>query len=103
MKSFDLEKLQSLTLSGEKITKEIFDAAFINNSPYYFANHPTDIYSMNYSHPMGYEESAMDQQRRGDGFNIRSYDIFREAFDTAASGNKSATTIQNDYQSNYYY
>lgn len=32
--NLDLEKLQSFTLSGERITKELFDALFVNPSPY---------------------------------------------------------------------
>lgn len=38
--NLDLEKLQNFTLSGERITKELFDAIFVNPQPY------TSIYSM---------------------------------------------------------
>ncbi|XP_017058877.1 basic helix-loop-helix neural transcription factor TAP [Drosophila ficusphila] len=32
--NLDLEKLQNFTLSGERITKELFDALFVNPQPY---------------------------------------------------------------------
>lgn len=38
--NLDLEKLQNFTLSGERITKELFDAIFVNPQPY------TTIYGM---------------------------------------------------------
>ncbi|XP_036336352.1 basic helix-loop-helix neural transcription factor TAP-like [Rhagoletis pomonella] len=38
--NLDLEKLQNFTLSGERITKELFDAIFVNPQPY------TSIFSM---------------------------------------------------------
>lgn len=38
--NLDLEKLQSFTLSGERITKELFDALFVNPSPYQMHNMP---------------------------------------------------------------
>jgi hypothetical protein len=104
MKALDLEKLQSLTLSGEKITKEIFEALFINNSPYYFSNQQSAIYPYDVNTPMPFEDSAVatsHQHPVGENFNMRNYEIFRGAFDAAANCGKIATTttaIPNDYQ-----
>lgn len=98
MKSFDLEKLQSLTLSGEKITKEIFDALFINNSPYYFSSPSSGAY---YSAPSTFEDPGIPsyQHRGEENLNMRNYEIFRGAFESAASCSKiAATEIPNDYQ-----
>ncbi|CRK96826.1 CLUMA_CG010060, isoform A [Clunio marinus] len=109
MKTFDLEKLQSLTLSGEKITKEIFEALFLNQSPFYFSNQPGMIYPFDYNTPTPYVEEqgiVPYQQRSGDNVNMRNYEIFRGAFESAANCSKSATTeMQNDYQycENRYY
>lgn len=99
MKTFDLEKLQSLTLSGEKITKEIFDALFLNASPYYFANPTSSTYPFNYNAATSFDETAISpyQHRSEENFNTRNYEIFSKAFETAASFNKNVTEIP-DYQ-----
>lgn len=100
IKSFDLEKLQSLTLSGEKITKEIFDALFINNSPYYFSSPSNGAYPFSYSAPNTFEDPGMPPYQRGEeNLNMRNYEIFRGAFETAASCSKTPSTeIPNDHQ-----
>lgn len=41
---FDMEKLQSLTLSGERMNKDIFDMLFNTN---YANTHPQELYHMN--------------------------------------------------------
>lgn len=97
MKAFDLEKLQSLTLSGEKLTKEIFDALFLNESPYYFPSQQTVAYPFNCSVQPPIDDPA--EQKSGCNFNTRNYEIFRGAFETAANCNKgSPTDIISDYQ-----
>lgn len=102
MKTFDLEKLQSLTLSGEKITKEIFEALFVHQTPYYFANQPSSVCAYNYTTPTPYEEPGLPpyQQRIEESFSTKNYEIFRGAFETAASCSKSvlATETVSDYQ-----
>lgn len=128
MKTFDLEKLQSLTLSGEKITKEIFEALFINPSPYTFNHHHSQtnvsgLYSYNFNalshHPASTTTapiestapsssfySASSQQLRGEddsnssNFNLRNYEIFKGAFETAVNCGKSTNaevTIGSEY------
>lgn len=110
MKTFDLEKLQSLTLSGEKITKEMFDALFINPSAYNYHHHGqtnvSGFYSYNFNHhpaSTALAESATSssfysscsQQLRGEddsnssNFNLRNYEIFKGAFETAVNCGKS--------------
>lgn len=119
MKSFDLEKLQSLTLSGEKITKEIFEALFINPSPYSYHHHSqTNVsgfyssYFNGFSHHHHHHHqtasitsavettppfySSCNQQTRveddsdsSSNFNLRNYEIFKGAFETAVNCGKS--------------
>ncbi|XP_058066072.1 basic helix-loop-helix neural transcription factor TAP [Anopheles bellator] len=91
---FDLEKLQSLTLSGERINKELFDAMFINPST---AIHwgamgsgftPGDFYSS-----MQQFGAAMNGPAAGEGsftggapggsYSKQNYQLFRGAFDVA--------------------
>lgn len=105
MKTFDLEKLQSLTLSGEKITKEIFEALFINESPYYFSSQPGVIYPFDYNTPAPFEDPGIPPyQPRSADINMRNYEIFRGAFETAANCSKAlATEIPNDYCESRYY
>ncbi|XP_053955349.1 basic helix-loop-helix neural transcription factor TAP [Anastrepha ludens] len=66
--NLDLEKLQNFTLSGERITKELFDAIFINPQPY------TSIFGMScglagrvpYPHqaaPMNAQHVYIEQQQ----------------------------------------
>ncbi|KAM7357109.1 basic helix-loop-helix neural transcription factor tap [Cochliomyia hominivorax] len=60
--NLDLEKLQNFTLSGERITKELFDAIFVNPQPYHmmgavgsymgFGRVPYATH-LPYSHPAG--------------------------------------------------
>lgn len=100
MKSFDLEKLQSLTLSGEKITKEMFDAVFINQSPYVFSNQ-SSAYPFNYNSASQFENPGIAAfHRSDDSFNTKNYEIFRGAFETAANCSKIAQTELpiDDYQ-----
>lgn len=127
MKSFDLEKLQSLTLSGEKITKEIFEALFINPSPYSYHHHSQTTvsgfytnyfngFTSQYHHqasapvettPSSSFYSSCSQQTRVDddsdsssNFNHRNYEIFKGAFETAVNCGKGANaevTIGSEY------
>lgn len=84
--NLDLEKLQSITLSGEPFTKELFDAMFV---------HPTacemngfsacDFYSsMQQYHTM--QQQQPPTNHTNSTFNKQNYDIFRGAFETASNG-----------------
>jgi hypothetical protein len=128
MKSFDLEKLQSLTLSGEKITKDIFEALFINPSPYGYHHSQTTVSGFYTSYFNGFTPhhhhhqvsaapaettpsssfySSCSQMTRVEddsdssgNFNLRNYEIFKGAFETAVNCGKSANaevTIGSEY------
>ena len=94
--NFDLEKLQSLTLSGEKINKEIFDAMFVNPSPYFQSTgfSSFDFYnSMQQYHNLSMEPPptvAADPSN----FSQQNYDVFKGAFETAANSKNSNTYPQ---------
>lgn len=87
--NLDLEKLQSITLSGEPFTKELFDAMFV---------HPTacemngftacDFYSsMQQYHTMQQQQPTQHPPNHTSiSFNKQNYDIFHAAFETAANG-----------------
>lgn len=87
--NLDLEKLQSITLSGEPFTKELFDAMFV---------HPTacemngftacDFYSsMQQYHTMQQQQQQQQPSNHiSSSFNKQNYDIFRGAFETAVNG-----------------
>jgi len=68
----DLEKLQNITLSGERMTKELFEAIFINPPP---AN------QQNFTYPYG---PGYHPPEYGGYTPNQRYDIFRNAFETAA-------------------
>ncbi|XP_023179354.2 basic helix-loop-helix neural transcription factor TAP, partial [Drosophila hydei] len=67
--NLDLEKLQNFTLSGERITKELFDALFVNPQPYpIFGNGRIFPYGPHQQQtpPMHYQPGqAMDYQPPG--------------------------------------
>lgn len=145
MKAFDLEKLQSFTLSGEKINKEIFDALFINPSPYHHyhtQNGSSGYYTYNYNafnhQPSSSPESTAavgsppfysppppshhqhhhhelplqtkldieanhvhNNNNNNSSFNVRNYEIFKGAFETAAN-NCGKTAINPEVISSEY-
>ncbi|XP_055628751.1 basic helix-loop-helix neural transcription factor TAP [Toxorhynchites rutilus septentrionalis] len=78
----DLEKLQSLTLSGERINKEIFDAMFINPPPHFMDGgfgcndfyNSMHQYGITMAQPPNYEHPSFSKQ---------NYQMFRGAFDAA--------------------
>lgn len=84
--NLDLEKLQSITLSGEPFTKELFEAMFV---------HPTacqmngftacDFYSsMQQYHTM--QQQPANYAGADPSFSKQNYDIFRGAFESAVAG-----------------
>lgn len=117
MKAFDIEKLQSLTLSGEKMNKEIFEALFINPSPYYGSSQNTSGYFSPYNYTTGFnssyencDSSGYYQQSKTSidaTINVRNYEIFKGAFETAVNSGKTLTTelttSEYPYYDNRYY
>lgn len=85
--NLDLEKLQSITLSGEPFTKELFDAMFV---------HPTacemngftacDFYSSMQQYHTMQQQQNQPTNHTDSTFNKQNYDIFRGAFETAVNG-----------------
>lgn len=101
MRAFDLEKLQSVTLSGEKITKEIFEALFIHQTPYF----PLQT---NVVHPVSFNPSYTELEsaqihRNGENISMKNFEIFRDAFDTAASFGSISEVSCSEYNDNRFY
>ncbi|XP_053665462.1 basic helix-loop-helix neural transcription factor TAP [Anopheles marshallii] len=108
----DLEKLQSLTLSGERINKELFDAMFINPPP------PGQHWGMGgpftagefYSSIQQYgavvngpstADIAFPQATAATGqFSKQNYNLFRGAFDAAYNA-RSPPVNQSTYPAEY--
>ena len=100
--NFDLEKLQSLTLSGEKINKEIFDAMFVNPSPYFQSTgfSSFDFYnSMQQYHNLSMEPTPAAVPDTS-SFSQQNYEVFKGAFETAANSKNSTSypEIQQSHQ-----
>lgn len=110
MKSFDLEKLQSFTLSGEKISKEIFEALFNSSSPYHYHTQGSSsgFYSYNYNafnhEPLSpdtsivessfYHQQTTTKLDEGSSLNVRNYELFKGAFETAVNCGKSIVNTE---------
>lgn len=80
--NLDLEKLQSITLSGEPFTKELFDAMFVHpNSCQMNGFTACDFYSsMQQYHTLQQQPANYTNDHT---FSKQNYDIFRGAFETA--------------------
>lgn len=83
MVNLDLEKLQSITLSGEPFTKELFDAMFVNPSTCQLNGFTTcDFYSsMQQYHAI--QQHPSTNFANDSTFNKQNYEIFRGSFETA--------------------
>lgn len=79
--NLDLEKLQSITLSGEPFTKELFDAMFVHpNSCQMGSFTACDFYSsMQQYHTVQQPANYSNDP----SFSKQNYEIFRGAFETA--------------------
>lgn len=87
----DLEKLQSLTLSGERINKELFDAMFINPPPHFMEpgyGCNADFYSSMHQYGVTMNQPAGYDPR---GFSNQNYQMFRGAFEAAYNGGAPKT------------
>ncbi|KAG5669333.1 hypothetical protein PVAND_017221 [Polypedilum vanderplanki] len=119
LKAFDIEKLQSLTLSGEKINKEIFEALFINPSPYCYQtnlNNNNGFYSTPYNTSLnssGFNSSFEQCETTGfnfnnynknyDNVNIKNYEIFKGAFEGAVNSGKCINMDNTNNDFSHYY
>ncbi|XP_052859626.1 basic helix-loop-helix neural transcription factor TAP-like [Anopheles cruzii] len=101
---FDLEKLQSLTLSGERINKELFDAMFINPSTAVHWGAMGSGFTAGdfYSSMQQFGASLNDRPVAGKGsfaggspagsYSKQNYQLFRGAFDVAYNSPSAAPT-----------
>lgn len=100
--NLDLEKLQSITLSGEPFTKELFEAVFVNNTPCQINGVPfngCDMFSSMHQYGI-----SLDQQHHphnpsdGSHFSKQNYDLFKGTFDAAVAASSPPTiATQNSY------
>lgn len=98
--NLDLEKLQSITLSGEPFTKELFEAMFVHPTACQMNGFTTcDFYnSMQQYHTMQQQPANYTNDP---SFSKQNYDIFRGAFDSAVSGhpnNQSPAPVHHNQQ-----
>lgn len=88
--NLDLEKLQNFTLSGERITKELFDALFVNPHPYHMMGPRFPMipgrFGMPQHTPQSHPNSHHHAHRHQAGFDaydfyssMRHYDTNRQA------------------------
>ncbi|XP_055845231.1 basic helix-loop-helix neural transcription factor TAP [Episyrphus balteatus] len=92
--NLDLEKLQNLTLSGERITKELFNAIFVNPRPYpMMTGHgfgQFDLYSSMRQYSLCTPQPRIPETSVD--FSQEKYDLFKSTFEAAATvGFPSAT------------
>lgn len=85
--NLDLEKLQSFTLSGEKITKELFDALFVNPSPYQMPHtRPPGFTANDFYNSMRHYSSTIQPpplQPLPNAYSEEKYNYFKGTFEAA--------------------
>lgn len=83
--NLDLEKLQSITLSGERFTKELYQAVFVNPSPCAInaSFTPNDFYSSMSQYSTSIQQANVSYDEST--FSRENYDVFKGAFDTAVN------------------
>lgn len=107
--NLDLEKLQSITLSGEPFTKELFDAMFGHPNACQINGFSTcDFYSsMQQYHAIQQQQQQQHHQPANSTndppFSKQNYEIFRGAFETAMNHGPShqLTSINPQHPSNF--
>ena len=77
--TFDLEKLQSLTLSGEKLNKDLFDMFFGDSQSYFNQIQPFNSYEDSTT-----ITTTQQHQQPEEHFSTENYNLFRETFNTFA-------------------
>lgn len=84
--TFDLEKLQSLTLSGENLNKELFDIFFGDSHLYYkYQRNENQLYnSFENSTIITTPQQHEQEQQPEEHFSTENYNLFRETFNTFA-------------------
>ncbi len=98
--NLDLEKLQSITLSGERFTKEMFEAVFVNPSSCQLNStfSTCDFYSSMHQYGITMQQPTLEESTT---FSRQNYELFKGTFEAALSTGVNSTTIhQNSYGSN---
>lgn len=93
--NLDLEKLQSITLSGEPFTKELFEAMFVNPTNPCQMNgfSMCDFYSSIQSYHSMQHHPDGSYPNRSSSFSKQNYDIFRGAFETAMNNGEQPSHL----------
>ncbi|CAO1381708.1 unnamed protein product [Diamesa serratosioi] len=105
---FDLEKLQSVTLSGEKITKELFDILFNDTTSYYRYQSnevPNNCYDL-IEGSGGVMDKLQQQQQppMEQHFSHENYNLFRGTFNEIVGKTKPCQTMEvYDYNTRHYH
>lgn len=98
--NLDLEKLQSITLSGERFTKEMFEAVFVNPSSCQLNStfSTCDFYSSMHQYGITVQQPIIEENPT---FSRQNYELFKGTFEAALNSGSHSTTIhQNSYLSN---
>lgn len=98
--NLDLEKLQSITLSGERFTKEMFEAVFVNPSSCQLNStfSTCDFYSSMHQYGITMQQPILEENST---FSRQNYELFKGTFEAALNSGPHSTTIhQNSYGSN---
>lgn len=98
--NLDLEKLQSITLSGERFTKEMFEAVFVNPSSCQLNStfSTCDFYNSMHQYGITVQQPHIDDSST---FSRQNYELFKGTFEAALNSGAHATSIhQNSYGSN---
>lgn len=98
--NLDLEKLQSITLSGERFTKEIFEAVFVNPSSCQLNTtfSTCDFYSSMHQYGITMQQPILEDTPT---FSRQNYELFKGTFEAALNSGGHPTTVhQNSYANN---
>lgn len=101
--NLDLEKLQSITLSGERITKELFNAIFVNSTPYNPIG--SGFNSCDFYNNMRQYGITIPQKssKESEYFSYQNYELFKGTFEAAVnSGYQHQNICHNSNNSNSY-
>lgn len=92
--NLDMEKLQSITLSGERFTKELFETVFVNAGEYRASStafSTSDFYSSMHQYGISLQQQQQEVtplvattcDGQDDTFSKHNYELFRGSFEAA--------------------